>query len=48
MVGERTVNKALIESLQLEAVKIAAGTFIRLQQTNTRTVLEELTHPNQI
>jgi hypothetical protein len=48
MGGERTLNKALSESFQLEAIKVAAGTFIRLQQTSTRAILEELAHPNRI
>jgi hypothetical protein len=36
--SENTVNKALSESFQLEAIKIAAGTFISLQQMNARTI----------
>jgi hypothetical protein len=48
MGGKRTLNKALSESFQLEAIEIAAGTFIRLQRTSTRTIMEELAHPNRI
>jgi hypothetical protein len=38
MGGDRTLSKALSESFQLEAIKIAAGMFVRLQQISTRTV----------
>jgi hypothetical protein len=46
--GEKTLNKALSESFQLEAIQIAAGTFIGLQQISTRAILEEVAHPNRM
>jgi hypothetical protein len=38
MGGERTLSKALSKSFQQEAIKIAAGMFVRLQQMSTRTM----------